>query len=87
MVHDELLERRLAALDRVEATLSATAVTEEELLGWMSAINDIRLVLGTRLDVAEDMAAVDVDDPEAPAYAVYDYLTWLLSQIIDALAG
>jgi hypothetical protein len=87
MVHDELLERRLAALDRVEETLSATRVDEQQLLGWMGAINDIRLVLGTRLDVSEDMDPIDADDPEAPAFAVYDYLTWLLGQIIDALSS
>lgn len=87
MVHDELLERRLAALDRVEETLSAAKVDEEHLLGWMGAINDIRLVLGTRLDVSEEMEPIDVDDPEAPAFAVYDYLTWLLGEIIDALSG
>lgn len=86
MVHDELLERRLAALDRVEETLSATRLDEQQLLSWMGAINDIRLVLGTRLDVGEDMGPIDADDPEAPAFAVYDYLTWLLGQIIDALA-
>jgi hypothetical protein len=86
MVHDDLLERRLAAVDLVEQTLSATRVGEEQLLGWMGAINDIRLVLGTRLDVGEEVRQIDADDPEAPAFAVYDYLTWLLGQIIDALA-
>ena len=87
MVHDELLEARLAALDTVEDTLSATTVDEDQLSTWMGAINDLRLVLGTKLDISEDLTEIDYDDPMAPAYAVYDYLTWLLGQIVEALAG
>jgi Domain of unknown function (DUF2017) len=86
LVHDDLLERHLASVDVVEETLEAKVLDEEQLTRWMGAVNDIRLVLGTRLDITEDMDAVDPDDPDAPAYAVYDYLTWLLSQIVDALA-
>ncbi len=87
MVHDELLERHLASLDTVEETLEATSVDEAQLLTWMGAINDLRLVLGTRLDVSEDMVRVEPDHPDAGAFAVYDYLTWLLDQIVDALSG
>ncbi len=87
MVHDELLERHLASLDSVEETLAATSVDEAGLLTWMGAVNDLRLVLGTRLDVSEDMAPIDHDHPDAAAFAVYDYLTWLLDQIVDALSS
>jgi hypothetical protein len=52
----------------------------------MGAINDLRLVLGTRLDVTEEMEGVAVDDPRAPALAVYQYLTYLLSEIVQALS-
>ena len=87
LVRDELLERRLASLATVEQTAEAETVDEEELSAWLTAINDVRLVLGTRLDVTEDLAAVDADDPDAPAYAVYDYLGFLVSEVVDALAG
>jgi hypothetical protein len=87
LVRDELLERRLAALATVEATAEAQRVDEEQLSGWLTALNDLRLVLGTRLDVSEDLAEIEADDPDAPAHAVYDYLGYLVSEVVDALAG
>jgi hypothetical protein len=85
LVRDELLERRLAALATVEATLDAEELDEEQLSAWLSSLNDLRLVLGTRLDVSEELLDVDADDPDAPAYAVYEYLGFLLSEVVDAL--
>ena len=85
LVRDELLERRLSALATVEATLDADELNEEQLSAWLSSLNDLRLVLGTRLDVSEEQVAVDADDPDAPAYAVYGYLGFLLSEVVDAL--
>jgi hypothetical protein len=86
LVRDELLERRLDALATVDATLAEPELSEEQLGAWLGAINDLRLVLGTRLDVSEDLLDVDADDPDAPAYAVYEYLGFLLSEVVDALA-
>lgn len=87
LVHDELLERRLTAIDVVEATVADTQLDEAQLTAWMGAINDLRLVLGTRLDVGEEMDAIDPDDPRAPGFAVYGYLTQLLGSIVTALAA
>lgn len=87
LVRDDLLAGRLRALATVDETLEADELTEEQLTGWLTALNDLRLVLGTRLDVDEEMAPVDADDPEAPAYAVYEYLGYLLGEAVDALAG
>ena len=87
LVHDDLLERRQAALDTMEATLQETRLDEEQLVAWMGAINDLRLVLGTRLDVSEDTDLdVDPDDPEAAALAIYGYLGFLLEHVVAALA-
>ena len=52
----------------------------------MGAVNDLRLVIGTNLDVCEDDGPLDPDDPDAPACAVYGYLTGLLDDIVSALA-
>lgn len=87
LVRDELLERRLAALGTVEATLALDEVDEEQMSAWLSALNDLRLVLGTRLDVGEELIEVTADDPDAPAYAVYEYLAFLLNEVVDALTG
>ena len=87
LVRDELLERRLTALAAVEASASAKELDAPSLEGWLTALNDLRLVLGTRLDVSEDDLDVDPDDPAAPAHAVYHYLGMLLSEVVDALEG
>jgi hypothetical protein len=87
LVHGELLEKRLAAIDVLESTVHAKQLDEGQLQAWMGAINDVRLVLGTILDVSEDMDDIDSGDPRAGAFAVYGYLTHLLSQIVHALAS
>ena len=86
LTHDELLTKRLASVDVVEQTVSQTSLDEDQINAWMGAVNDLRLVLGTRLDVSEDMEEISLDDPRAPAFAVYHYLTHLLAEIVDALA-
>jgi hypothetical protein len=85
LTRDELLEHRLAALDTVEGSLDGDELDDGGLSAWMSTLNSLRLVLGTRLDVDEELPALADDDPLAPAYAVYEYLGWLLSQVVDVL--
>ena len=85
LTRDELLEHRLSALDVVERTLDGNDLDHADMTAWMGTLNALRLVLGTRLDVDEDLPDLDRADPMAPAYAVYEYLGWLLSQVIDVL--
>ena len=86
LVHDELLASRRAALDVLEATASRDRLDEAELQSWMTALNQLRLVLGTRLDVSEDDGPLpDPDDPAAPLHDVYHWLGVLLEAVIDAL--
>jgi hypothetical protein len=87
LTRDELLEQRLAALDVVERTLDGSDLDEAEMTAWMSTLNSLRLVLGTRLDVSEDTHELDPADPQAPVFAVYEYLGWVLSQVVDALSA
>jgi hypothetical protein len=86
LARDELLHRRLDALDRVTSAVGAGELDLAGLSAWMRAVNDLRLVLGTNLDVSEDdPPRPRPDDPEAPAREVYGYLTGLLAEIVDAL--
>ena len=87
MVHDDLVARRRAALDTVEASIGAARLDEQEVLAWMGAVNDLRLVLGTRLDVSEETElTVDPSDPDAAALAVYGYLGFLLEALVSAVS-
>ena len=87
LVRGSLIEGRLAALDTLDGTLQDKTLTDEQLGCWMGAVNDMRLVLGTRLDVSEDDVEIDPDDPEAPARVVYHYLGWLLEEIVSTMAA
>ena len=89
MVRDDLRRGRRQAQSVMERTLDAERVSEEELLAWLSTINDARIVLGTRLDVTEELDISDIDDrdPRAPMYAAYGYLTWLEEQAVEALSA
>jgi hypothetical protein len=88
LTRDELLEGRLAALDVVERTLDGSHdLDESELTAWMSTLNSLRLVIGTRLDVDEDLPELDESDPLAPEYALYEFLGWILAQVVDALGS
>src|SRR5436190_1624534 len=88
LVGDELLDRRRASLDTIQATIDATTLSEDEVLAWMGAINDLRLVLGTRLDVSEETEPIPApDDPDAPMLVLYGYLGYLLETIVEALSS
>jgi hypothetical protein len=89
LVSPELARDRLDALAIVERTIDASKLTEEEVTAWLGALNDLRLVLGTRLDVTEEMyeEGLQEDDPRSPAFALFAYLGWLEEQIVDALAS
>jgi hypothetical protein len=97
---DEELEREYRELTRGQLdagrersieTLRETAgrelLTPEEADAWLRALNDARLVLGTRLDITEDFdwEAFDASDPRAPEIALYAYLSWIQEQLVEAM--
>jgi hypothetical protein len=83
-----LLDGRREALALLAATTDRERLSAEEADAWLRALNDLRLVLGTRLDVQEDTFADELrlDDPRAPALAVYGYLSWIQEQLVEALS-
>jgi hypothetical protein len=88
LVRGDLLDHRMTSIEVMEATIDARRVDEDQLLAWLGAINDLRLVLGTSLEVTEDDAAEIPDtDPQAGAYALYYYLGWLEEQVVEELAA
>lgn len=84
---DRLLATRLDRLDTVEATLREETIDDDQHAAWIATINDMRLVLGTRLDVGEedDPLDLDGDDPATAALATYHYLGHLLGELVEAV--
>jgi hypothetical protein len=91
MMGSSLLRRHQHTLDTLATTADATTIDEDEMHEWLDALEVLRLVLGTQLDVSEDMTHADIDvdsdDPEAQQYFVYGYLSMLQGEIIDALSA
>ncbi|WP_219461810.1 DUF2017 domain-containing protein [Nonomuraea rhizosphaerae] len=64
-------------------------LTPEQAQAWLRSLNDVRLALGTKLEVTEEVhdeiAAMSEDDPRYPAYVTYDWLTYLQDTLVRAL--
>jgi hypothetical protein len=86
MTREELQSGRLAAIEAVERSVDNELLTLEELTAWMQAINSLRLVLGTLLEITEDgeEPVFDPNDPSARTVALYGYLGGLLDEIVEA---
>ena len=86
LTRDELQSGRLASIDAVEATVDAELLDIDQLTAWMQAVNSLRLILGTMLDITddEDELSFDPSDPNARTVALYGYLGGLLDEIVDA---
>ena len=95
LVHEDLASTRLASLDTVGEVLGRDPGSDELALGegdldaLMRALNDLRLVIGTLLDVSEDTDAEDIgpEDPDFGHFQLYGYLGWLLEGIVRARMG
>jgi len=89
LMGNELLAGRTRALEVLAETAKAERLTSEQAQAWLTALNDLRLVLGTRLDVSDESLLEDLaeDDPLAPELALYAYLSWLQEQLVEALSA
>ena len=87
LVGPGLVDGKLQALAELERTARATRLDEEELGAWLGALESLRLVLGTQLDVQdESYRAFDATDPDAPRLALYHWLSWLQEEVVQALS-
>ncbi|MCH7788125.1 MAG: DUF2017 family protein [Acidobacteria bacterium] len=84
LVGDDLLARKLDAIDVVEAALTSGELKDDEaFFAWMGSLNDLRLVLGSKLEV-------DGSDDDGPnegqdemAWAIYQFLGYLLECTVE----
>ncbi len=83
---DALVEQHRGLLNGFCVSIHKDEITQEELVTWVGALNDIRLLLGTALDVFEEMQRPNEDDPRFQDFVIFDYLTWLQGSILDFLA-
>jgi hypothetical protein len=75
-------------LDTCPARGGRLRLSDEQAQAWLTALNDVRLALGTVLEVTDDMPdELAPEDPRAPHLAVYHWLTWVQDSLIQAMAS
>ena len=94
LVGAELRRVKVEALETVERGLgdegpASIALTDSEVDEWLRLVNDLRLAIGTRLEVDDTKMErpFDPNDPEAPALSVLHWLGWLQGAMLEEMAG
>jgi Domain of unknown function (DUF2017) len=85
----ELIEAKDAAaavvLDTLPEAGGRVEIEPEQADAWLTALNDVRLALGTALDVSEDMPEdLPLDDPRGAHLGVYHWLTYVQDSLVQA---
>ena len=80
----------LTTPDVAEDRAAVADITRDKIPALLGALNDMRLVLGSRLDITDDEQDVtefwDPDDPRHQQFEIYQWLTWLQATLLDAIA-
>lgn len=86
LVRGELIDRHVASAATIRDTIRSDSLSEAELTSWMTALNALRLVFGTALDVGEDDEPDhDPEGEDAPARLAYHVLGEVVDDIVHAL--
>ena len=83
---DSLADEHRRLLEGLAGSVTKAVLTHEDLVNWVGAINDIRLLIGTALDVYEEMERPGEDDPRFQDFVIFDYLTWLQGSLLAFLS-
>jgi hypothetical protein len=87
-LRDERVERAVASRDELVAGGGQVSLDAQAGTRWIQVLNDLRLALGTRLEITEDDDhVVDPQAPDAQARTIYFWLTWMQDSLVQALMG
>jgi hypothetical protein len=92
LVGEELKANKVEALRVVTARLGKrgplrTSIPENEWDAWLALLTDMRLAIGTRLQITEEKMEqeLDPDDPDAPAMSVLHWLGWVQGSMLATI--
>jgi hypothetical protein len=85
LVRRELLDHHREALLVLRDSTEVTHLDEEGLESWLTAITDLRLMLGSILVISEEERELNPDDPNYYEWICYHYLSYLQGAIIEVL--
>jgi hypothetical protein len=86
-------ERAETAVRTLDRTSDGGRLTlqPDESAAWLGALNDLRLVLGTRLEIVRDGQepgeGLNRDDPRSTTVPIYQYLGFLQETLIEAMSA
>jgi hypothetical protein len=90
-VHDDLVTLRERRIGTFKKTLETERLDPGQAEAWLGVLTDVRLVLGTALDVTqdddEDPTAWSPEDPDALDRLCYLYAGVFVAQLVDAIAS
>jgi Domain of unknown function (DUF2017) len=77
-------------LDTLPERGGRVTLSDEQAQTWLRALNDIRLALGVRLEVTEEvheeLARMKPEDPRYGPLTIYDWLTAVQESLVAALS-
>jgi hypothetical protein len=96
LMESDLRRQKIDALETVQRALSDAggpdlhvAIAGDDVETWLQALNDIRLFLGSRLEVTEDfyeqIDELDPEDPRLPQLLAYDWLGFIQEALLRTL--
>jgi Domain of unknown function (DUF2017) len=91
LVADQLRRDKIESLQGVREALGRGRVdvtlSREACERWLTALTDLRLALGTRLEITEQKMGADLDpqDPQAPWLAALHWLGWVQESMLQAV--
>lgn len=89
-LRDGKVAAAMTVLESLPARGGRVRLSEADAQAWLRSLNDVRLALGVRLDVTDDLADpggdIDPDDPRSAFVWVYHWLAYLQETLVEALS-
>jgi hypothetical protein len=89
-LRDTKVAHARTVLDGLAASGDKIVLSDAQALSWLGTLNDLRLTLGSRLEITderEDWDALPDGHPAAVLFSLYDWLTFLQETLVHALSG
>jgi hypothetical protein len=89
LLYDDLREAKLDAARTMRGSVpddGRVDLDTDTAEVWLSALNDVRLTIGTSIDVTEETYGVEPDEGDAMLH-LYHWLTFLQDTLVEAVSA
>ncbi len=85
LVRDDLLEYHRDALTLLRDSAEVTHLDTNGINAWLTSLTDLRLMLGSMLNITESEMTLEPTDPDYFNWICYHYLSQLQHEIVTVL--